>query len=785
MRPVPIRPILAWIALAAAGASALSAATPPALLNYQGVLRDASDKPRNGTFDMTFHFYDALVEGNEILVDAHTGSGGVVVVNGLFNVALGGGVLSPGSGTVSYRVLEDVFRNLDTVYLEVQIGSETLSPRTRVVSSPYALNSGALGGVGAAGYVDTSSGAQIKDGPLSANHGLLGYNDAGAGFGFGVWGRGLVGGGEFHDTNGSGVADLAIGDKGVTASGLTEAGYFYYPDLSGQAFLGTQGVGVTGWGSLTGGHFTPTTGETNVLIGATGFGVDSTAVTNGTAAGRFHGTSGNVAYLGYGGYGIYATSGSTAAAFDNGGTASTFLSSGNWGLTATGRFCGVGCGGGGFFRDTAPLSTTTTYVAYNDVGIETHASGSGGSFYNTNGIATAVATSGGLGVSSNGTKSFVQNHPDDPGAVIVYTALEGDEAGTYTRGSARLSGGEARIPLGETFRWVTNPDIGLTAHLTPVGDWADLYVASKSTTEIVVRSRDPRAADAAFDYVVFGLRIGFENDPVVRDKEHDMPIPAGVSGETQFAARPELRRYTALARFERSRQEAAGRGAPLDLSASEALKARIHVFDPQRDGAAFAAPPEAQAAARVVPPDAGERPGAAATTAAALPAQPAAAMPPIAAIVSPGQAAAAAGPASTGPGRDDAAGDPSFPPNSSPIGVRGTVRAGDLLTVTDAPDGEAILATQPADKGVIGVVAGARGASWSGRAPVVLSGVVATCNVDATAGAISVGDLLVSSPTPGHAMRAPEVPNPGTVVAKALEPLDAGTGVLRVLVLSR
>ena len=768
------------LALAAAGAGALGAATPPTLINYQGVLRDASDKPRNGTFDMTFHFYDAATEGNELLVDAHTGGGGVVVTNGLFNVALGGGVLSPGSGTVSWRVLEDVFRNTDTVYLEVQIGSETLSPRTRIVSAPYALNSLSLGGVGASGYVDTSSAPQIKDGPLTANHGLIGYNDPGSGFGFGVSARGLAGGGDFRATSGTGVADLAVGDYGVKATGNTAGGYFFTPDTFTYGYLATSGIGVTGSGTTMGGHFSDFNTNTNVFVGTPTIGIDSTA-TGSAWAGRFHnaGLAGyGTAYLGYGPYGLYVstpTSTYTPAAFDNGGTSSTLLSNGGWGIYSTGRFCGLGCGGGGFFRDTVPATWTQTFVAYNDVGIETHASGSGGSFYNYNGIATALAA-GGLGVSSNGTKSFVQNHPEDPGAVIVYTALEGDEAGTYTRGSARLVGGEARIALGETFRWVTNPDIGLTAHLTPVGDWADLYVASKSTTEIVVRSHDPRARDAAFDYVVFGLRIGFEDNPVVRDKEHDMPIPAVVSGREQFAKRPDYHRYTALSRFAHARREGAGQDRPLDLSATEALKTRIHVFDPARDGAAFAAPDAPRAAVPVPPADAGIGAGP-----AAVAASPAAAAGATAAT----GAGAAAGAPPVPPARVSDAREPAFPTNSAPVDVLGTVRAGDLLTVSGVPDGAAVLAAQPADKGVIGVVAGPRGAAWSGRAPIVFAGAVALCNVDATDGAIAVGDLLISSPTPGHAMRAPEPPTSGTVIAKALEALDAGTGLIRVLVLSR
>jgi len=48
------------------------AAVPPPLLNYQGVLRNTSNGPLTGNFDMTLRFYDALAGGNQILVDSHT-----------------------------------------------------------------------------------------------------------------------------------------------------------------------------------------------------------------------------------------------------------------------------------------------------------------------------------------------------------------------------------------------------------------------------------------------------------------------------------------------------------------------------------------------------------------------------------------------------------------------------------------------------------------------------------------------------------------------------------------
>ena len=67
--------------------------------------------------------------------------------------------------------------------------------------------------------------------------------------------------------------------------------------------------------------------------------------------------------------------------------------------------------------------------------------------------------------------------------------------------------------------------------------------------------------------------------------------------------------------------------------------------------------------------------------------------------------------------------------------------------------------------------------------PVALAGRVPV-KVDAGYGSILAGDLLTTSPTPGHAMRADD-PLPGTIIGKALEGLESGTGVIHVLVMLR
>lgn len=98
----------------------------------------------------------------------------------------------------------------------------------------------------------------------------------------------------------------------------------------------------------------------------------------------------------------------------------------------------------------------------------------------------------------------------------------------------------------------------------------------------------------------------------------------------------------------------------------------------------------------------------------------------------------------------------------------------------------------PYDKRVAGVVSGANGVrpgiilnrqdEGNGTLPVSLNGRVC-CKVDADYEPVGIGDLLTTSSTPGHAMRATDPHNAfGAVLGKALEPLETGTGLIPVLV---
>jgi hypothetical protein len=96
------------------------------------------------------------------------------------------------------------------------------------------------------------------------------------------------------------------------------------------------------------------------------------------------------------------------------------------------------------------------------------------------------------------------------------------------------------------------------------------------------------------------------------------------------------------------------------------------------------------------------------------------------------------------------------------------------------------------DKRVAGVISGAgdykpgiildKQHSQIGRKPIALIGKV-FCKVDAQYGAIEVGDLLTTAPTPGHAMRAVDPLKAfGTVLGKALQPWTEGKGLIPMLI---
>ena len=103
-------------------------------------------------------------------------------------------------------------------------------------------------------------------------------------------------------------------------------------------------------------------------------------------------------------------------------------------------------------------------------------------------------------------------------------SLEGGENGVYVRGTGRLQKGSAEIQLPEHFRLVAAEE-GLTAQITPRDGKAKGYLYAEEVTpnHIIVVDSGGGESNARFDYLVMGVRKGFENHEVIQENQHMKP----------------------------------------------------------------------------------------------------------------------------------------------------------------------------------------------------------------------------------------------------------------------
>ena len=121
----------------------------------------------------------------------------------------------------------------------------------------------------------------------------------------------------------------------------------------------------------------------------------------------------------------------------------------------------------------------------------------------------------------------------------------------------------------------------------------------------------------------------------------------------------------------------------------------------------------------------------------------------------------------------------------------GSLDAEPGTVVVIAGDDQVRVSDTPYDRRVAGVVSG--GGAYrpgivldrrpaDGRRPLALTGKT-WCKVDASTAPIAIGDLLTTSARHGHAMKAVEPARAfGAVIGKALAPLDAGQGMIPILI---
>ena len=120
----------------------------------------------------------------------------------------------------------------------------------------------------------------------------------------------------------------------------------------------------------------------------------------------------------------------------------------------------------------------------------------------------------------------------------------------------------------------------------------------------------------------------------------------------------------------------------------------------------------------------------------------------------------------------------------------GTIEAGTVLVIDSDNPGKLTVSQSAYDSKVAGIAAGAKGLGSGVRLgigrfdyDVALAGRV-YCNVDATEQAVQAGDLLTTSATPGHAMKAADYDRArGAILGKAMQKLEKGQkGQILVLV---
>jgi hypothetical protein len=302
----------------------------------------------------------------------------------------------------------------------------------------------------------------------SSSGSIISGDNSNTASGYGVWGEGEIGV--------YGKARSGSGTYGVYGHSNSDVGYKY-------GYLGGEDYGVFGHDSDNGAYG---------YLGGSSYGV--------------FGRSSNYAVRGEAtsSYGVY---GSAVGNYGVYGSANDYSVFGRGSST-------VAYGVYGTLSNASATSTAAGIVGTDGPSASAYA----GKFYGN------VSVNGNMSVT--GTKPFVQVHPTDPSKEIVYIALEGGENGVFVRGSGQLENGWAEIELPEHFALVTVEE-GLTAQVTPKDGKAKsyLYVEEVMPDHIIVVEAGNGSSNASFDYLVMGVRRGFEDHQVIRENKLNKPDP--------------------------------------------------------------------------------------------------------------------------------------------------------------------------------------------------------------------------------------------------------------------
>lgn len=141
------------ISLLVASAVALltlaASATVPGQVNYQGLLLDDLGDPITGPVDMVFSLFSEPSGGSALWTEAHPA---VDVLDGVYEVELGS----------TTALTPDLLAGA-AVYLEIEVETEIMTPRQRLLAVPYALQAASSASSEAVGELTAVAATQIYE----------------------------------------------------------------------------------------------------------------------------------------------------------------------------------------------------------------------------------------------------------------------------------------------------------------------------------------------------------------------------------------------------------------------------------------------------------------------------------------------------------------------------------------------------------------------------------------------------------------------------------------------
>jgi len=143
----------------------LMANTIPKLINYQGVITEASGKTFNGQKTITFNIYDASGTNASIVWGPQTFKN-VNIVNGRFNVILG-----EVDENEPARKIIDAFGG-EKRFIGIKVDGKEIFPRQQVLNVPFAINAKNAISSKNAEIANTVQGDKLYVDPNSGNVGI-------------------------------------------------------------------------------------------------------------------------------------------------------------------------------------------------------------------------------------------------------------------------------------------------------------------------------------------------------------------------------------------------------------------------------------------------------------------------------------------------------------------------------------------------------------------------------------------------------------------------------------